>query len=125
MAKMKPIAPKSVAKKDNTNVARTRVSSELVGDKPNYNRFDKTQELFHTKGTKPTKSDSLAYEYGFRDQINKDKKAGKSTDPSTAINTFINQGRYEAWGRRYSGELNKKALTRDSSIPLAPTQFPD
>ena len=125
MAKMKAPATKMVAKKDNTNVARMRVSSELVGDKPNYNRFDKTEEFFHKKGTKATKSDSLAYEYGFRDQIAKDKKAGKSTDPSTALDPFINQGRYEAWGRRYSGELNKKALTRDSSIPLAPTQFPD
>lgn len=122
MAKMKPMAPKSVAKKDNTNVARKRVSAELVGDKPDYSQLNS-----YNGQSKVTKKDSLDYQVGFRDQITKDKKAGKTTDPDVSLNSFVNQGRLEAWGRRegYLKELNKKALVRDSSIPLAPTQFPD
>jgi hypothetical protein len=37
----------------------------------------------------------------------------------------MNQGRQEASERRKYNELDKKAMVRDSSIPLAPTQFPD
>jgi hypothetical protein len=119
MAKMKPMAPKMVAKKDNTNVARTRVSSELVGDKPDYRNLEKNS----------TKFDSLAYERGFRTKIARDKKTNQNTDVQLMFPTrgkIANEsGQWEAWGRRMSGELNKKALTRDSSIPLAPTQFND
>lgn len=122
MTKIKAPAPKTVAKKDNTNVARTRVN-ELVGDKPNY--------MFMT-GRHATKADTLKYNEGFRKQILKDKIAGKPTyKPSLAYGSK-EDGRAEASVRR--GEFGKNnpekalkpsALVRDSSIPLAPTQFPD
>ena len=122
MAKMNPMAPKSVAKKDNTNVARKRVSSELVGDKPDYRYINTMNDK------KPTKKDSTEYASGFRYQVGRDKKiVGKSEDSWGRIfgtESFRN-GTDEAAYRRNGGQLNKKALVRDSSIPLAPTQFPD
>lgn len=122
MAKVKISKPSATTvKKDNTRVARTRVN-ELVGDKPNYMYF---------YPNKPTKADSLKYEKGFRDQILKDKIAGKSTYKETLAYGVGIDGRIEAHVRRGGGEypvkeiLNKKAMVRDSSIPLAPTQYPE
>ena len=112
---MKSPAPKMVAKKDNTNVARKRVN-ELVGDKPNYTYAN-------------AKTDSTEYKKGFVDQILKNKIAGKSTREGKVIGDAFRldylAGAGEANTRRNSGELSKKATVRDSSIPLAPTQFPD
>ena len=124
MAKQKEIAPKTVAKKDNTNVARKKVS-QLVGDKPNYSYLQAIPDVISGRTRKINKTDSTMYEYGFREQINRDKKAGKSTEPYTALYDSMNQGRQEASERRKYNELDKKAMVRDSSIPLAPTQFND
>lgn len=108
----------TVAKKDNTMVARTQVN-ELVGDKPDY-RYIKLGN------PNPTKKDSTNYEYGFRQQIMNDKKAGKTTSTVYGLaNANVGNGRMESSVRRDFNELNKKAMVRDSSIPLAPTQFPD
>jgi len=119
---MKPMAPKSVAKKDNTNVARTRVSSELVGDKPDYRYINEIDSK------KPTKKDSTQYAMGFRYQVGRDKKAGGPSGNSwgrvLSSESFQNGTNEAAW-RRSVGGLNEKAMVRDSSIPLAPTQFPD
>jgi len=127
MTKIKATAPKTVAKKDNTNVARKRVSSELVGDKPTYSHMG--QARFESGGRKMTKADSSAYGAGFRETIGKYKKQGKpnmSTDVGSTFKTpAYNAGSFEAWSRSMWGPLNKKATVRDSSIPLAPTQFPD
>ena len=119
MAKIKLTTPvTNVVKKDNTRVARTRVN-ELVGDKPDY-RYVKLGN------PNPTKKDSSNYEYGFRQQIMKDKKAGKTTSTAYGLDTeSTGSGRIEASIRRDFNELKKKAMVRDSSIPLAPTQFPD
>jgi hypothetical protein len=122
MAKMKPMAPKSVAKKDNTRVARTRVSSELVGDKPDYRYIN----IMNSE--KPTKKDSTEYASGFRYQVGQDKKTGGESKNSWgrifSTPSFQN-GTNEAAYRRSVGGLNEKAMVRDSSIPLAPTQFND
>jgi hypothetical protein len=124
MAKVKITKPSAtVAKKDNTRVARTRVN-ELVGDKPNYSRLHR-ENFWTNKSETPTKQDSAKYNLGFRDQIKTDKKAGELTDMKTSFNPYINQGREEAWTRRFSSELKPGALVRDSTIPLAPTQFPE
>ena len=127
MPPIKKQLPKTVAKKDNTNVARKRVSSELVGDKPNYSHMGTAR--WEEGGRKMTKSDSSAYNSGFRETIGKYKKQGKpnmSTDVGSAFKTpAYNAGAFEAWSRSQWGPLNKKATVRDSSIPLAPTQFPD
>lgn len=124
MVKMKAPAPKIVAKKDNTNVARKRVN-ELVGDKPNYSYLESIPDVISGRARKINKTDSARYEYGFREQIRRDKKAGKSTEPYTALYDSMNQGRQEASDRRKYGDLKKGSMVRDSSIPLAPTQFPD
>jgi len=124
MAKQKMVAPKMVAKKDNTNVARKKVS-QLVGDKPNYSYLEATTDVISGRKRNVNKNDSTMYEYGFREQISRDKKAGKSTEPYTALYDSMNQGRQEASERRKYNDLDKKAMFRDSSIPLAPTQFPD
>ena len=128
MAKVKLTTPvTTVAKKDNTRVARTRVN-ELVGDKPDY------QFIKESYGGKATKSDSINYNKGFREQILKDKKAGKATYPKSTSFSAKQMGREEAYFRRFRGELYKErepdelkpgALVRDSTIPLAPTQFPE
>lgn len=128
MAKVKLTTPvTTVAKKDNTRVARTRVN-ELVGDKPTY------ENIKQVYSGKPTKLDSLKYNQGFREQILKDKKAGKATESKSFSFGAAQLGRDEAYNRRYRGELYKSmqpdelkpsALVRDSKIPLAPTQFPD
>lgn len=127
MAKMKAPAPKMVAKKDNTNVARKRVSSELVGDKPDYSHMGEAK--YESGKKKMTKSDTLSYDKGFRESIGKYKKQGRADMNSSVGNWYnspsYNAGAMEAWGRSFSGDLNKKATVRDSSIPLAPTQFPD
>lgn len=118
MPPIKKPAPKTVAKKDNTNVARKRVSPELVGDKPNYG-------FINDMGVKnPTKKDSTDYSHGFRYQIGSDKKNRESWGKIFGSQSFQN-GATEAQVRRSIGNLNNKALVRDSSIPLAPTQFPD
>lgn len=122
MAKMKPMAPKSVAKKDNTNVARKRVSAELVGDKPDYRYINTMNDK------KPTKKDSTEYASGFRYQVGRDKKAGGPSGDSWGrifSSQSFQSGTNEAEWRRSVGGLNEKAMVRDSSIPLAPTQFPD
>jgi hypothetical protein len=128
MAKVKLTTPvTTVAKKDNTRVARTRVN-ELVGDKPNYEYI---KDIYSGK---PTKSDSLKYAQGFREQILTDKKAGKATYPKSTSFSAKQMGKEEAYFRRKRGELytapepdelKARALVRDSTIPLAPTQFPD
>lgn len=122
MTKAKAVAPKTVAKKDNTNVARKRVSPELVGDKPDY-RYINEMNIKN-----PTKKDSTDYERGFNYQVSRDKKIGGKSENSWgrifATPSFQN-GTDEAARRRSLGTLNKKAMVRDSSIPLAPTQFPD
>ncbi|MEY2869580.1 MAG: hypothetical protein RIR01_2077 [Bacteroidota bacterium] len=125
MAKLNQKAPNTVAKKDNTRVARTRISSELVGDKPNYSKLRAVPDIFSGQTKKLTKEDTARYEYGFREQIMRDKTAGKSTKPYTAFYDQMNQGRHEAQERRQNNDINKKALVRDSSIPLAPTEFPN
>jgi hypothetical protein len=126
----KKIAKPAVAKKDNTRVARTRVN-ELVGDKPTY------EYLKEGVSNKPTKKDSVLYERGFRNQIREDKRRGKSKEPGRLYNYGPYQsgpyqmGKEEAYYRRFrtetysNPELKKEAMVRDSSIPLAPTQFPD
>jgi hypothetical protein len=114
----KKVSKPSAAKKDSTRVARTRVN-ELVGDKPTY-------EYLKLGNPKPTKRDSLNYEAGFRNQIMKNKKAGKTTSTSFNLGSqSTDSGMMEANIRRDFNELSKKAMVRDSSIPLAPTQFPD
>ena len=121
MPPIKKQIPKTVAKKDNTNVARTKVN-ELVGDKPSY--------MFMTS-RRSTKLDNIKYDNGFREQILSDTIAGKSTYKTSDAFGSKEDGRAEAYVRRGGGEysvkniLNKKATVRDSSIPLAPTQFPD
>lgn len=120
----KKVAKPTVAKKDSTNVARKRVS-QLVGDKPNYSYLEAIPDVISGKTRKTNKTDSTMYEFGFREQISRDKKAGKSTKPYTALYDSMNQGRQEASERRKYNDLDKKATVRDSSIPLAPTQFPD
>ena len=131
MPKYKITKPSAtVAKKDNTQVARKRVN-ELVGDKPTYE---------YLKGSvlgKPTKRDSVLYQTGFIQQIAADKRRGKSKDPGRVYNYGPYQsgpwqmGKEEAYDRRFRTELYSKpelkprALVRDSSLPLAPTQFPD
>ena len=115
MAKMKSPAPKMVAKKDNTNVARMRVN-ELVGAKP--------EMIFAT-----SKTNTSEYKKGFNDQILKNKIAGRSTREGKVLGDAFRldylAGAGEANRRRNLGELPKKAMVRDSSIPLAPTQFND
>jgi hypothetical protein len=123
MAKQKMVAPKTVAKKDNTNVARKRVNV-LVADKPNYSWLYNVPG-FGGKQRKTTKEDSTRYEQGFREQVTRDQIAGKSTVPYTAFSSSRNQGRWEAEDRRKSNDLKKGSMVRDSSIPLAPTEFPD
>lgn len=128
MAKVKLTTPvTTVAKKDNTRVARTRVSSELVGDKPNYSHMGEAK--YESGKSKMTKSDTLAYNKGFREGIGKYKKQGRADMSSSVGNWYsspsYNAGATEAWGRSFSGDLNKKATVRDSTIPLAPTQFPE
>jgi hypothetical protein len=128
MPKIKISKPSAtVAKKDNTRVARTRVN-ELVGDKPDY------QYIKQAYGGKATKSDSINYNKGFREQILKDKKAGKAIYPDNISWSAKQMGREEAYYRRWRGdfykstqpdELKPGAKVRDSSIPLAPTQFPE
>jgi len=122
MAKVRP--ENTVAKKDNTMVARTRVN-ELVGDKPNFSKLRSIPDVFSGHKKTITKKDSARYELGFREQIGKDKKAGKPTEPSTSFYDQMNQGRREASERRINNDLKNGALVRDSTIPLAPTQFPD
>lgn len=123
MAKVKLTTPvTTVAKKDNTRVARTRVSSELVGDKPDY-RYINEMDV-----KKPTKKDSTDYEKGFRYQIGRDKKSGGKSQNSWGrifANESFQNGTDEAELRRSFNQLDKKATVRDSTIPLAPTQFPD
>lgn len=128
MAKMKGTAPKMVAKKDSTNVARKRVNL-LVADKPNYRHlyeydFDKKKEVVRTK------KDTLDYNKGFRNQIIKDQIAGKPTkglsfNTHTIYDNSYNRGVDEAADRRNYTNLSESSMVRDSSIPLAPTQFPD
>lgn len=119
MPKIKISKPSAlVAKKDNTQVARTRVN-ELVGDKPDY-------RYLKLANPNPTKKDSANYEYGFRKQIMKDKKAGKTTSTAYGLDSeSTGYGRMESSIRRDFNELKPKAMVRDSKIPLAPTQFPD
>jgi hypothetical protein len=118
----KKVAKPTVAKKDGTNVARKKVN-ELVGDKPSY--------MFMT-GRNATKADTIKYNEGFRKQILKDKIAGKPTYKTSLAYGSKEDGRAEASVRRgeYGKNNPEKALkpsatVRDSSIPLAPTQFPD
>ena len=120
----------TVAKKDNTQVARKRVN-ELVGDKPTY------EYLKEGVSGKPTKKDSILYQQGFTQQIAEDKRRGKSKEPSRLYNYGPYQsgpgqmGKEEAYFRRFrtetysNPELKPGAMVRDSKIPLAPTQFPD
>lgn len=124
MAKMKAPAPKMVAKKDNTNVARKRVNL-LVADKPTYSHMEALPDVISKRVGKITKEDSLRYNYGFREQIARDQIAGKLTKPHTSFYDQLDQGRQEASDRRRYGDLKKGSMVRDSSIPLAPTQFPD
>jgi hypothetical protein len=131
MTKFKVSKPSAVvAKKDNTQVARTRVN-ELVGDKPTY------EYLKEGVSSKPTKKDSILYQRGFTQQIAEDKRRGKSKEPSHLYNYGPYQsgpgqmGKEEAYFRRFrtetysNPELKTGAMVRDSSLPLAPTQFPD
>lgn len=124
MAKQKMVAPKTVAKKDNTNVARKRVNV-LVADKPSYSHLKAVPDVISGHVRKINKEDSARYEYGFREQIARDQKAGKSTEPHSSFYDQLDQGRQEASDRRRYGDLKKGSMVRDSSIPLAPTQFPD
>ena len=121
----------TVAKKDNTQVARTRVN-ELLGDKPNY-------DFLTIINRNEKKSDSTEYARGFREQLSKNKRLGKTTfSPYTGsfdrYNNPREDGRAEAYVRRklteeqgqsYKSALKPGAMVRDSKIPLAPTQFPD
>ena len=122
MTKFKITKPSAVvAKKDNTMVARTRVN-ELVGDKPDYRYINEMNV------EKPTKKDSTQYEKGFRYQVGRDKKTGGKSENSWGrifASTSFQNGTDEAELRRSFNQLNTKAMVRDSSIPLAPTQFPD
>ena len=116
MTKFKITKPSAtVAKKDNTMVARNKVN-ELLGDKPSY---------MFMSGRHATKSDTLKYNAGFTEQILKDKIAGKSTYKTSLRYGSKEDGRAEASSRRDFNELKPAAMVRDSSIPLAPTQFPD
>jgi len=129
MTKFKVSKPSAtVAEKDNTQVARTRVN-ELVGDKPRY---------MFMSSRHATKSDTLKYKAGFSEQILKDKIAGKATYKETLRYGPKDDGRAEASVRRgydknhpyyneyhQQSELKPAAMVRDSSLPLAPTQFPD
>ena len=120
----------TVAKKDNTQVARKRVN-ELVGDKPTY------EYLKEGVSGKPTKKDSILYQQGFTQQIAEDKRRGKLKEQSRLYNYGPYQsgpgqmGKEEAYFRRFrtetysNPELKPGAMVRDSKIPLAPTQFPD
>jgi hypothetical protein len=131
MTKFKVSKPSAVvAKKDNTQVARTRVN-QLLGDKPNY-------DFLTIINRKEKKSDSTEYARGFREQLSKNKRLGKSnfsryTGSFDRYNNPRDQGRNEAYARRklteedpsYSSPLKPAAMVRDSTIPLAPTQFPD
>lgn len=132
MPKVKITKPSAtVAKKDNTRVARTRVN-QLLGDKPNYN-------FLTIINRKEKKSDSTQYARGFREQLSENKRLGKATfSPNTGsferYNNPREDGRAEAYVRRklteeqgssYSSALKPAAMVRDSTIPLAPTQFPD
>lgn len=116
MAKVKLTTPvTTVAKKDNTRVARTRVN-ELVGDKPNMTLSN-------------SKTNKNEYKKGFNDQVLKNKIAGKSTREGKVLGDAFRldylAGAGEANIRRDLGQLSKSAMVRDSSIPLAPTQFPE
>lgn len=116
MAKVKITKPSAtVAKKDNTRVARNKVN-ELVGAKPSM--------TFAVSET-----DKGEYKKGFRDQILKNKIAGKSTTEGKVMGDAFRlsylAGAGEANSRRDLGDLPKSALVRDSTIPLAPTQFPE
>jgi hypothetical protein len=127
----KKVAKPTAAKKDNTRVARKRVN-ELLGDEPNY-------DFLTIINRNEKKSDSTEYARGFREQLSKNKRLGKATfSPYTGsfdrYNNPREQGRSEAYVRRklteedgsaYLSALKPKAMVRDSSIPLAPTQFPD
>lgn len=129
MAKVKLTTPvTTVAKKDNTRVARTRVN-ELVGDKPDY-RHIYEYDFAKRKDVVRTKSDSLSYDKGFRDQIAKGKRGEKSSRnffpaTHTIYDNSYNRGVDEAEDRQRYQNLSPKALVRDSKIPLAPTQFPE
>jgi hypothetical protein len=128
MAKQKMVAPKMVAKKDNTNVARKRVNV-LVADKPDYRHmyqrdWDKKKDVVRTK------KDTLDYNRGFINQVVKDQIAGKPTkglsnNLHTIYDNSYNRGIDEAADRRNYKNLKKGSMVRDSSIPLAPTEFPD
>ena len=124
MANAKGRAPKTVAKRDNTNVARTRVNV-LVADKPRYSHLEAIPDVISGRTRKINKNDSTMYESAFRKQIARDQIAGKSTKPYTSLYDSVNQGRSEAEDRRKNNDLKKGSMVRDSSIPLAPTQFPD
>ena len=127
MAKVKITKPSAtVAKKDNTMVARNKPSA-VMGDKPNFSGLPKNA----------TKQDSTAYAYGFRKQVLKDQAAKKAV--STPLYGFlsnnspfdskttsrIESGAMEANVRRIVSPETLKSLTRDSTMPLAPTQFPE
>jgi len=132
MPKYKITKPSAVvAKKDNTQVARTRVN-QLPGDKPEY-------DFLTIINRNEKKSDSTEYARGFREQLSENKRLNKTTfSPYTGsfdrYNNPREQGRAEAYVRRkltkekgqsYSSALKPAAMVRDSTIPLAPTQFPE
>lgn len=118
MAKIKLTTPiTNVVKKDNTRVARN-FTNQTIGEKIEYKGLGSLDN--------PTKVDSASYERGFRKQVLADKKAKKQTEvPKYIVKGPEYAGREEAYFRRLLRPESLKSLTRDSSIPLAPTQFPE
>lgn len=127
MAKVKLTTPvTTVAKKDNTRVARNKPSA-VIGDKPNFFGLPRNA----------TKQDSAAYEYGFRKQVLREQAAKKpvsgpiygffsNNSPFDSKTTNrIESGAMEANVRRTIAPETLKSFVRDSNIPLAPTQFPE
>ena len=109
-------ARNGVATPDATSVSR-KPSSKLLGDKPNYSRFEKNpvQGGFAQKGG-GGKKDSTEYVRGFAEQVMKNKRAGSTTSNSGALNPYRTLGREEANERRRSGTLKKEAMKSGGMI---------
>jgi hypothetical protein len=112
-------AKDGVAVSDATSVSR-KPSSKLLGDKPNYSRFEKNpvQGGFAQTGS-GGKKDSTDYATGFAEQVMKNKLAGKTTSNSGALNPYRTLGREEANERRNSGTLKKEAMKSGGMIKRA------